>query len=185
MVAKKKKKKPKQLSITEASASAVAASADEAQANATATCPGKTTALGGGFSSSPTPVATEPQAFPYIWSNHRTGPTTWVAALSNVGKVARTVTSYAYCAAGLNVTETTGGVTLPASGTTVTSATATPPPCPAGKALLGGGFDNTPATQSSALAALTGSSPVNGSWQLVTLNFNVVPGTISSVGYCA
>ncbi len=179
------KKKKKKLRITETSASAVAASVDAAQASATATCPPKTKALGGGFSSSPTPVAKEPEAFPYIWSNHRTSPTTWFAAFSNVGKVARTVTSYAYCAAGLKIAETTAGISLPASGTTVTGATATAPVCPGGKALLGGGFDNTPATQSGALALLTGSSPVDGSWQLVTLNFNVVPGAISSYAYCA
>ncbi|HEX3562170.1 MAG TPA: hypothetical protein VHU24_04970 [Solirubrobacterales bacterium] len=180
-----KKKRKKRLRIIEATASAVAAPVDAAQASATATCPAKTTALGGGFSSSPTPVAVEPEAFPYPWSNHRTTPTSWLAALSNVGTVSRTITSYAYCAAGLKIAETTAAVPLPASGQTVTSATATSPPCPKGKALLGGGFNNTPASESSALAQLTGFSPANGSWQLGTLNFNQAPGTISSSGYCA
>jgi hypothetical protein len=180
-----KKKKKKKLRIIEASAPAVAAGADEAQAQATATCPGKTQALGGGFSTSPTPVAVEPEAFSYVWSNHRTSPTTWFAAISNVGTVQRTLTSYAYCAAGLKIAETTASVPLPASGATVTSATATTPPCPKGKALLGGGFDNTPATQHSALALLTEFNPANGSWRLGTLNLNVLPGTISSSAYCA
>jgi hypothetical protein len=179
------KKRAKKLRITEASAAAVAPGVDAAQATATATCPGKTRAIGGGFSSSPTPVATEPEAFAYIWSSHRSSPTTWFAAISNVGGTARTVTSYAYCAAGLKVAETNASVPLPASGETVISATAAAPPCPRGKALLGGGFDNTPATESGALALLTGSSPVNGSWQLATLNVNVAPGTISSTAYCA
>jgi hypothetical protein len=181
-----KKKKKKKLRIIEATGSAVAAPEDAAQASATATCPAKTTALGGGFSSSPTPVATSPgSAFPYFWSNHRANPTSWFAALSNVGTVSRTVTSYAYCAAGLKVAETTAPVSLPASETTVNGATATTPPCPKGKALLGGGFDNTPATESSAIALLTGFSPANGSWKLETLNFRDASGAITSFAYCA
>ena len=185
-VAAMNKKKKKKLSITEATATAVAVGADEAQAQASATCPGKTQALGGGFSTSPTPVSTSPgSAFPYVWSNHRTSPTTGLAAISNVGRVERTLTSYAYCASGLKIAETTANVALPASGTTVVSATSTTPPCPKGKALLGGGFDNSPATKSTAVALLTGFSPANGSWKLDTLNVSVAPGTISSIGYCA
>jgi hypothetical protein len=186
-----KKKKKKKLRIIEASASAVAAGQDGAQASAPATCPGKTKALGGGFSSSPTPTAADPrEAFPYIWSNHRITPTSWSAALSNVGTVTRTITSYAYCAAGLKIAETTADVPLPASqstptGATVTTAIATSPRCPKGKALLGGGFNNTPATKGGAIALLTGSSAANGSWQLGTLNLFTVPGTISSSAYCA
>ncbi len=164
----------------------MAAGEDGAQVSATATCPGKTKALGGGFSSSPTPSAISPgSAFPYFWSNYRTSPTTWIAALSNVGDVARTATSYAYCAAGLKIAETTAGVPLPASGPTVASATATSPPCPKGKALLGGGFNNTPAAEGGAIALLTGSSAANGTWQLGTLNLFNVPGAISSSAYCA
>jgi hypothetical protein len=181
-----KKKKKKKLRIIEATASAVAAGEDGAQASAPATCPGKTKALGGGFSSAPTPISLSPgSAFPYIWSNYRTTPTTWFAALSNVGSVTRTLTTYAYCATGLKVAETSAGVPLPASGPTVASAAATSPPCPKGKALLGGGFNNTPATPNGAIALLTGSNPANGSWQLGTLNLFNVPGTISSYAYCA
>jgi hypothetical protein len=182
-----KKKKKKKLRIAEATATAVAAGADEAQAQASATCPGKTKALGGGFSTSPTPSAADPQeAFPYIWSNHRITPTTWFAAISNDGTVERTLTSYAYCAAGLKIAETTASVALPASGTTVTSTAVTTPPCPKGKALLGGGFDNTPATKHTALSLLTEFDPANGAWRLGTLNAQVVaPGAISSSAYCA
>jgi hypothetical protein len=180
------KKGKKNLRIVEASASAVAAPIDEAQASATATCPRKMKALGGGFSSSPTPSAISPNsAFPYTWSNHRTTPATWLAAISNVGKVARTVTSYAYCAAGLKISEKSTGASLPPSGSTVISATVTSPRCPGGKSLLGGGFDNSPATKSSALALPTAFDPVNGGWHLETLNFNQAPGTIRSIGYCA
>jgi hypothetical protein len=181
-----KKKRKKKLRIIEATATAVAAGADEAQAQASATCPGKTKALGGGFSTSPTPVSTSPgSAFPYTWSNHRTSPTTWFAAISNVGTVERTLTSYAYCAAGLKIAEKTASVPLPASGPTVISATAVTPPCPKGKALLGGGFDNTPATQHTSVALLTEFNPANGSWRLGTLNLSLTAGTISSSAYCA
>jgi hypothetical protein len=179
-------KKKKKLRVIEASAPAVAAGQDGAQASAIATCPGKTKALGGGFSSSPTPSALSPgSAFPYFWSNHRTSPTTWSAAISNVGSTARTVTSYVYCAAGLKIAETTASVSLPASGPTVAAATATSPACPKGRALLGGGFNNTPATDGGAIALLTGSSPVGGTWQLGTLNLFNVPGAISTYAYCA
>jgi hypothetical protein len=178
--------KKKKLRIIEASAPAVAPGQDGAQASAVATCPRKTKALGGGFSSSPTPSALSPgSAFPYFWSNHRTSPTTWGASISNVGSAARTVTSYVYCAAGLKVAEKTAGVPLPASGPNVATATATSPSCPKGKALLGGGFNNTPATVGGAIALLTGSNPVNGSWQLGTLNLFNSPGTISTYAYCA
>jgi hypothetical protein len=181
-----KKKKKKKLRIIEATASAVAAGEDAAQASAPATCPGKTKVLGGGFSSAPTPSSLSPgSAFPYVWSNYRTTPTTWFAALSNVGSVTRTLTTYAYCATGLKVAETTAAVPLPASGQTVASAAATSPPCPKGKALLGGGFNNTPATLNGGLVLLTGSNPANGSWQLGTLNLFNVPGTISTYAYCA
>lgn len=182
-----KKKKKKKLKIIEASAPAVAAGADEAQAQATATCPGKTKALGGGFSTSPTPVALDPEAFSYVWSNHRTSPTTWFAAISNVGKVQRTLTSYAYCAAGLKIAETTASVPIPATAMdAISSAAVTTPPCSKGKALLGGGFDNTPATKHTALALLTEFQPANGSWRLGTLNAQVVaPGAISTSAYCA
>jgi hypothetical protein len=180
-----KKKQKKRLRIIDASASAVAAPADEAQASASATCPKGTTAIGGGFAYSPTPVATDPNAFAYVWSNHRNTPTSWIAAISNAGKVARTVTSHAYCAAGLKVTETSSAVSLPASGTSVVGATVSAPPCPAGKALLGGGYDNTQATKSTAIAVPTAFGPVKGSWQLDTLNFTPTPGAIRSIAYCA
>ncbi len=183
-----KTKKKKKLKITEATGTAVAAGADEAQAQATATCPGKTTALGGGFSTSPPPVAVEPESFAYVWSNHRTSPTTWFAAISNGGTVQRTLTSYAYCAAGLKIAETTASVPVPASPTpdVVTSAAAVTPLCPKRKSLLGGGFDNTPATKHTALTLLTEFDPANGGWRLGTLNFQVVvPAAISTSAYCA
>jgi hypothetical protein len=185
VVAKKKKKKKKTLRITEVSASGASAPAAGARAEAIASCPPGTQALGGGFSSSPAPDLSAHASFPYFWADHRTSLTGWRAAYSNVGTIARTVTSYADCAAGLNVTETSGGATLPASGTTVGGAPAASPPCPSGTALLGGGFNDTPASMTSALALLTGSSADNGSWRVTALNGATVAGTIGSIGYCA
>jgi hypothetical protein len=182
---KMKKKKQKTLRITEVSASGASAPTSGAQAEATASCPPGTQALGGGFSSSPAPDLSAHASFPYFWADYRTSPTSWRAAYSNIGTIARTVTTYADCAAGLNISETNGSATLPASGTTVSGATALTPPCPTGKALLGGGFNDTPASMTSALALLKGSSADNGSWGVAALNGAAVGGTLGSFGYCA
>ena len=180
-----KKKKKRRLTVTEVSASSQSAASSGSQADATATCPTGTQALGGGFSSSPTPQLSGSVAFPIFWTDRRTGPTTWQAALSSSGNVARTVTSFAYCATGLKIAETSGSATLPGSGPAASSAAAVTPLCPGGKALLGGGFSNTPATATSAIALLSGSSAVNGSWRLDALNDSTIDGTIASFGYCA
>jgi hypothetical protein len=178
------KKKKRKLTIAEVSSSATGAPNSGAQASATATCPPNTQALGGGFSSSPAPSLGGGASFPFFWSDHRSSPTTWFAALSNSGLTARTVTSYAYCAAGLKISETNASVPLAGSGPTASSATASAPPCPRGKALLGGGFDNTPASSTSAVALLTGSRQ-NGAWQVDAFNFNDFAGTLGSSAYCA
>jgi hypothetical protein len=181
-----KKKKKKKLRITEVSASSPSAPTDGAQAEATANCPPGTQALGGGFSSSPAPDLSAHASFPYFWADYRTSPTSWRAAYSNIGTIARTVTSYADCAAKLKVSERNGSATLLASvAPTASGATAVTPLCPNGKALLGGGFNNTPASMTSAIALLTGSSADNGSWRVSALNGNTVAGTLGSVGYCA
>jgi hypothetical protein len=105
--------------------------------------------------------------------------------MSNVGNTARTVTSYAYCAAGLKIAETSADAALPPSAGTASSAIALTPPCSKGKALLGGGFNNPPITTASAVAILTGSSSANGSWQVGAWNFSTNAGTLGSRGYCA
>jgi hypothetical protein len=180
-----KKKKRKKLTISEVSGSSTAAGSTGTQATAAATCPPNTQALGGGFSSSPTPNLSGPLSYPFFWADYRNSPTSWTAAFTNVGSVARTVTSYAYCAAGLKIAETSASAALPGSTTTASTATAASLPCPGGKALLGGGFNNTPASASSAVAILTASAPAVGSWQVGALNFTMTPGTLGAFGYCA
>src|SRR3954451_18801165 len=180
-----KKKKKKKLAITEVSSSSTAAGSSGSQGTATATCPAGRQALGGGFSSSPLPRLSDPLAYPFFWGDYRNSPTSWLAAMSNVGTTARTVTSYAYCATGLKIAETSADAALPASAGSVSSAIALTPPCSKGRALLGGGFSNPPITTGSAVAILTGSSSTNGTWQVEAFNFSTHAGTLGSRGYCA
>jgi hypothetical protein len=180
-----KKKKKKKLTITEVSSSSTAAGSSGSQGTATATCPTGKQALGGGFSSSPSPKLSDPLAYPFFWGNYRNSPTSWLAAMSNVGTTARTVTSYAYCATGLKIAETSADAALPASAGSVSSAIALTPPCSKGRALLGGGFSNPPITTTGAVAILTGSSSTNGTWQVEAFNFSTHAGTLGSRGYCA
>jgi hypothetical protein len=180
-----KKRRRKKLTVTEVSASATSAASSGSVATTSATCPPKMQALGGGFSSSPTPNLSGPLTYPFFWANYRNSPTSWTAAFTNVGPVARTVTGYAYCAAGLKIAELNTTSPLAGSSSTASTATAITPLCPGSKALLGGGFNNTPAAASSAVAILTGSEPVNGSWHVSGFNFSPTPGTIGSSSYCA
>jgi hypothetical protein len=175
----------KKLRITEVSAPATAAAGNGNQATASAACPPGTEALGGGFSSSPTPVLSGSLTYPIFWANFRTIPSSWAASFTNVGATAHTATSYAYCASGLKIAETSTEVTLAASAGTASTAIAATPPCLKGKAQLGGGFSNTPAATGSAIPYLLGSSPVNGTWQMSAFNFSGVAGTLRSRAYCA
>jgi hypothetical protein len=180
-----KKKKVKKLRITEVSASTTSGSNTGAQATATAACPPGTQALGGGFSSSPTPLLSGSLTYPIFWANFRASPISWAASFTNANTTAHTVTSYAYCAPGLKIVETSADVTLPASVGTASSAIAATPPCPKGKAQLGGGFNNTPAATGSAIALLTGSNTASGAWQVGAFNFSGVAGVLRSRAYCA
>lgn len=178
-----KKRKKRKLAITEASASG---SAEQfGQATATAICPPGTQVLGGGFSTAPNPTSS---GVPLLEQTYRTAPGSWTSAIANSSMVTRSVTSYAYCAAGLSITETAGGATLPgSSGSSIGGATAVSPPCPKGRALLGGGFNNSIATTggSSAVVLLDTSRPVGGTWQVSGLNDSGSQGTLESRGYCA
>lgn len=181
-----KRKKRRKLTVTEVSASSTSAAAPAAQATATADCPAGKQALGGGFSSSPVSPVTDPEFDPFIWADYRNSPGSWRAALTTGSITAHTLTSYAYCAAGLKVVETSSDAALPAFGPVIQITTASAPPCPAGKAMLGGGFSNPPATVSSGIAFLTNfSSLIGGAWRVSAFNFNVVAGTLDSRGYCA
>ena len=123
---------------------------------------------------------------PFIWADYRNGPGSWRAALTTGSSIAHTLTSYAYCAAGLKVVETSSDVALPAIGPVIQFRTASAPPCPAGKTMLGGGFSNPPATVSSGIPFLTNFSSLHGDgWRVTAFNFNVVAGTLDSRGYCA
>lgn len=179
------KKKKKKLKITVVSSSAGTPATSGALAAATATCPAGRQALGGGFSSSPTPVLTGSVAFPIFWQSYRSSPSSWASAFTNSGLTARTVTSYAYCAAGLKVGEVSATASLAASGAATNSATATTPTCTKGRALLGGGFNNSPAATASALALPSSSRALGATWQMSAFNLSSFPGTLAAFGYCA
>src|SRR5262245_42702861 len=85
------KKRRKRLLITEVSSSDTSATANLAQASATARCPSRTKAVGGGYSSSPPPTFADPFGFQFVWTSHRDSPTSWRAALTTAGVVARRV----------------------------------------------------------------------------------------------
>lgn len=177
------KKSKKKLAITEVPATATAP-ANAAQAAATAVCPGKQKALGGGFSSSPQPVLTGLNAFPFFWADQRTSPNSWQAAFTNSGPTPRTVTSYAYCAPGVKLAQVTGTATLPASGPGIATALAASPKCRKGRALLGGGFSNTPVGPGGSIALLTSSQPSSGAWQVGAFNISSFAGSLGAQGIC-
>ena len=179
------KKKKKKLRVTEVSASQATPPASGAIADATASCPAGMTALGGGFTSFPAPNLASP-AYPVFWASYRASPSTWRSAFTNSNSTARTVTSYAYCTTGLKIAETSATVPLPASGGgTISTATASAPPCTKGRALLGGGFNNSPTVSGGPILFPTGEEAAGKSWQASAFNFFTVPGTVSSIGYCA
>ena len=182
-----KKKAEKKLRVTELSGSATSAATPGSQVTANASCPTGTKALGGGFSSSPAPnLGSGSVSYPIFWASYRTSSSDWLSAMTEAGGVATTVTSYAYCATGLKISETSGTVTLPASGgTTFGSATATSPSCPKRRSQLGGGFNSTPATVGSPIALQESSKPVGRNWQFSAINLNSVSGSLTSHGYCA
>ena len=180
-----KKKTKKKLRITEVSASSATPPTTFSQATATSRCPGRMRALGGGFSSAPRPMIAD-LAEQLVSADYRSSPTTWTAAITNIGTAGRTVTSYAYCAARLKIVESSVDTILPRVGQpTADSGSATTPPCPKRTALLGGGFSNSPATVTGGIAILTASNPANGDWQVGAWNYGIGQGTIGSRAYCA
>jgi len=176
------KKKKKKIKVSEVSAAQTAATAPDL-AESSAACPAGTQALSGGFSISPPPIPTPTLLIP--WASYRSSPTTWRSGFTSGASGPETMTSYAYCAAGLKITEVSGNATLAASGPSYVTGTATTSPCPKGKALLSGGFNNSPAVSGGSLALIQGSSPVGGSWQVSAVNLSSVAGQLGSLGYCA
>jgi hypothetical protein len=183
---KKGKKKRKTLRISEVSATGQLSSGSGGQSSATATCPAGTQALGGGFSSAPAPVLTGSNSFPVFFANYRSSPTSWLAAFTNSGSTQRAVTSYAYCASGLKLTETNAARTLPASSLAgIQSTTLASPNCAKGKALLGGGFNGTPPGPGGPLPILTGSAAAGSNWNFTVYNLSEVADNLVSQGICA
>jgi hypothetical protein len=182
-----KKKKAKKLRITEVTATGSAPAGSGGQiGSATATCPPKTVALGGGFSSSPAPDESS-GSIPLFFESDRNTPTTWISSFANLGTTARELTSYAYCAAGLNVIETSGGTTLPgtATGVSVGQGTAIASACPTGRSMLGGGFHNSTPGTAGSIPILDKTAPVSGAWQVGAWNLSLTGGTLGATGYCA
>jgi hypothetical protein len=181
------KKKKKRLRISEVSAAGPSATTGELS-TATASCPAGTQAIGGGFSSAPDPSTTGQTSFPLYYASLRSSPTSWFSAFINSGVAAHAVTSYAYCAAGLKLTETSGAAALPASSNAgLQSATAASPNCPKGRALLGGGFSSTTPdpVAGGPILFMTELGPAARSWHFSAFNFSAVAGNLTAQGICA
>ena len=180
-----KKKKQKKLRITEVSALGPSATSG-AQSSATANCPAGTQAIGGGFSSAPQPTLTGSPSFPIFFASYRSSPTSWLSAFTESGSTARTVTSYAYCAAGLKLTEGSATATVPASSMAgIQSMTLASSDCPKRQALLGGGFNSSPPASLGPLPIITNSGPAGPSWHFTVYNLSTVPDLLTSHNICA
>ena len=180
-----KKKKRKVLRVSEVSATGATAATGE-QSSATATCPAGTQAIGGGYSSSPPPHLTGSNTFPVFFANYRSRPTSWLATFTESGNTPRSVTSYAYCAAGLKLGETSSSFTVPASTMAgIASKTLPSPSCPKGLALLGGGFNSSAPASMGPLPIWTKSGAAGPTWEIGMYNVSLVQDSLTSFGYCA
>jgi hypothetical protein len=99
-----------------------------------AKCPKKQTLIGGGYQQ--TNGVTD--AGVMATESHRTSARTWQVVANDPGGFAGTAVSIGYCVKSKKslITELSGAVTIPQRGT----ATATTPPCPAGRQLVFSGF---------------------------------------------
>jgi hypothetical protein len=180
-----KKKKRKVLRISEVSATGNSALTAQ-QSVAAATCPAGTQAIGGGFSSAPEPELTGSNHFPVFFASYRSSPTSWFSGFTESGNTARTVTSYAYCASGLKLSETNSSLTVPASSMAgIESRTLASPGCPNGLALLGGGFNSSAPASGGPFPIWTKSGPAGPTWEVSMYNISETPDSLSSFGYCA
>ena len=171
------------------SGSATTAAATLSQATATATCPSGTKALGGGFSWSPAPDLSGGGAggLAILWASYRGDPRNWVSSITEASGVARTVTSYAYCAAGLKVSETSATVLFPSGGATFNSPDNRHLPLmPEGPGASSQAASTAlhPAKRTAA-AIVASSKPVGRAWQASASSINGQPGSLTSYGYCA
>ncbi|HEX3562849.1 MAG TPA: hypothetical protein VHU24_08440, partial [Solirubrobacterales bacterium] len=103
-----------------------------------ATCPKKQSLIGGGYQRSD--GVTDGGVF--TTESHRTSARTWQVVAHDEGSLAGQGVSIGYCVRSKKpvITEVSGSVTVPSRQT----ATATTPPCPAGKQLLFSGFSTPP-----------------------------------------
>ncbi len=181
-----KKKKRKILRISEVSAAGSPAPVSGSESTAVASCPAGTQAIGGGFSSSPEPNLGSTASFPVFSGSYRSSPTTWLSAFVNSGSTAHTVTSFAYCAAGLKLSETSAAFTVPASSMVeLSSKTLATPSCPKGRALLGGGFNSTRPASPGPFPIWTKSGPAGSTWEVGMSNLSEVEDSLTSQGICA
>jgi hypothetical protein len=186
--AAKKKKKRKPLNVTEASGIATVAGGGNATGTATATCPKGRNAVGGGFSSSPPASGFgATTSLPLFWQSRSSGSSAWLASAANVSMAARTITSYAYCAAGVNVAETSATAPIAASLTAnnLQKATATTQACPKKTHPSAGGFDNPPINfPATAAPLMIETVPAGKSWRGGAANISQTAGSIAVKGYC-
>jgi hypothetical protein len=183
---KKHKKKKKKLTITDVSATG--AGAGNAQTStATATCAGKTNAIAAGFVVTPPPTLAGMLAYPLIFRDSLAQPKAAVASEVTSGTgTPLSITSHGYCAnipAPIAVSNT-GGISPAVSGPTFGSGSVTTGGCRAGKRLLGGGFEATQASTTSAIPVIISSESTGTSWQVSALNLNAFAGNITAIGYC-
>jgi hypothetical protein len=180
----KASKKKKKLKITEVAATGAALAGSGAFGTANAVCPGKQKPIGGGFSSSPTPVLAGSLAFPFHYESFRSAANTWSSSMVNSGSTARTVTSYAYCSA-TATTQTTATATLPGTAAMAPGiGLATAPACPKKRGLLGEGFATTRPSGTTAQGVLTDLKGAARQAIFRAFNEGAVAGTVAAYGYC-
>lgn len=143
------------LSLSAASQTQSGVDATAADMSATATCPQGTTLIGGGYHLQ----LANNQQFIFIRSDYPSAANAWTVTESNPQSGgAVTLTTYAYCLTTTNVTLTvnTTSASSQLDGTGMAS-------CPAGTALVGGGFKQ-PALIGSGW--VNASYPANNGWQV-------------------
>jgi hypothetical protein len=139
-----------------------------------AKCPKKQTLIGGGYQQ--TNGVTD--AGVMATESHRTSARTWQVVANDPGGFAGTAVSIGYCVRSKKslITELSGSVTIAQRET----ATATTPPCPAGRQLVFSGFSAPPAGNIRFLGE--GFNP-NGSSSATGYNSGA-PATLTAYSYC-
>lgn len=139
-----------------------------------ATCPKKQSLIGGGYQRSD--GVTDGGVF--TTESHRTSARTWQVVAHDEGSLAGQGVSIGYCVRSKKpvITEVPGSVTIPSRQT----ATATTPPCPAGRQLAFSGFSSPPSGEIRFLGE--GFNP-DGSTSATGYNSGA-PATLTAYSYC-